>query len=255
MNDQKPYPLPLCPDVQAVANWSSNELTGTLTFSDPAFKPVHFITKPIDRHGLIREVTYLTHDDMVIGTRFVSRFYLANPLTARDLLQGLEIKSPTSVRCCPKKSCDDDNYKKGFFFKVRKAIGVHKPHYPDTEIEKDTYRQIVEQCFNLFHALKGGFITPEEAGNCKWLIDVKMLSFTAEFNGIFSNIDKKNLPPHVRLVAYYDILDTPALYDECSFARSVFLWAAQGYTQEMIAFFMGVSASKISRILNQPLDE
>lgn len=115
MNDQKPYPLPLCPDVQAVANWSSNELTGTLTFSDPAFKPVHFITKPIDRHGLIREVTYLTHDDMVIGTRFVSRFYLANPLTARDLLQGLEIKSPTPVRCCPKKSCDDDNYKRASF--------------------------------------------------------------------------------------------------------------------------------------------
>lgn len=255
MNDQKPYPLPLCPDVQAVANWSSNELTGTLTFSDPAFKPVHFITKPIDHYGLIREVTYLTHDDMIIGTRLISRSYLAMPLTARELLWGLEIKSPTDIRCRPKEGGTDENHKMGFYYKIRKAIGVHQPHCAESANEKDLYHQLTEHCFWLFRALKNGVITPEEAHNRKWLIDLNTLEFTAEFNGIFSDIDKKNLPPHVRLVGYYDILDAPALFDECSFDRSVYLWAAQGYTQEVIAFFMGVSASKISRILNQPLDE
>lgn len=99
-------------------------------------------------------------------------------------------------------------------------------------------------------------LTVEEANKLKFIIDTNTFDCEADNSGRVLAVSKsKPLPLQVRLFTYKDILDTPALFDGCSFNKSVFLWAVEGYTQEMIAFFMGVSPSKISRILNQPLDD
>ena len=104
--------------------------------------------------------------------------------------------------------------------------------------------------------MQGGACSQEEANKLKFIIDLNTFEYDVDSSGRVLDISKnKPLPPQVRLFTYKDICDTPALFDGCSFNRSVFLWAVEGYTQEMIGFFMGVSPSKISRILNQPLDE
>jgi len=144
----------------------------------------------------------------------------------------------------------------GFFYKVRAAIGVHQPFAADPAEAKRAYRSLGDWCLEICQYVHDHVMTVEDANKLKFVIDLNTFEYDVDCGGRVLTVSKsKPLPPQVRLFTYKDICDTPALFDGCSFDRSVFLWAVEGYTQEMIGFFMGVSASKVSRILNQPLDE
>lgn len=253
----KPYPLPLWPGVKVHMQMSKDERNGKIIFSDGAFSDIAFVLKPIDKRGQIFEAAYMTTDDKpLLGYRLISRSLPGQPLSVVDVLHGLEIKSPTGIRCRPKQPSDADAYGIGFFYKVRAAIGAHQPHTADPAEAKSAYRSLGDWCLEIYQYVQDGACSQEEANKLKFVIDLNTFEYDVDSSGRVLDISKnKPLPPQVRLFTYKDICDTPALFDGCSFDRSVFLWAVEGYTQEMIAFFMGVSPSKISRILNQPLDE
>lgn len=253
----RPLPLPLCPDVKAQLHMDKDERGGKIVFSNPEFPTIGFVLKPIDKAGRIFEAAYMTTDDKpLLGYRLISRSLPGHPLSLVDVLHGLKIESPTSIRCRPKQPSDADTYGMGFFYKVRAAIGVHPFYAADPAEAKRAYRSLGDWCLDLYRKVQENVLTVEDANKHRCIIDLNTFEYDVDWGGLFPFIDRnKPLPPQVRLFTYKDILDTPALFDGCSFNRSVFLWAVEGYTQEMIAFFMGVSASKISRILNQPLDE
>lgn len=255
--DNKPYPLPLWPGVKVHMQMSKDERNGKIIFSDGAFSDIAFVLKPIDKKGHIFEAAYMTTDDKpLLGYRLISRSLPGQPLSVVDVLHGLEIKSPTDIRCRPKRPSDADTYGMGFYYKVRTAIGAHQPHAADPAEAKAAYRSLGDWCLEIYQYVQGGACSQEEANKLKFIIDLNTFEYDIDSSGRVLDISKnKPLPPQVRLFTYKDICDTPALFDGCSFNKSVFLWAVEGYTQEMIAFFMGVSPSKISRILNQPLDE
>lgn len=250
-------PLPLCPDVKAQLHIDKGERSGKIVFSKPEFPTIGFVLKPIDKRGHIFEAAYMTADDKpLLGYRLISRSLPGQPLSVVDVLRGLKIESPTSIRCAPKRPSDADAYGMGFYYKVRAAIGAHQPHVADPAEAKAAYRSLGDWCLEIYQYVHDHAITVEDANKLKFIIDLNTFEYDVDSSGRVLDISKsKPLPPQVRLFTYKDICDTPALFDGCSFDRSVFLWAVEGYTQEMIAFFMGVSASKISRILKQPLDE
>lgn len=253
----KSLPLPLCPDVKAQLHMGEGGRSGKITFSNPEFPAIGFVLKPIDKRGQIFEAAYMTTDDKpLLGYRLISRSLPGQPPSVVDVLHGLEIKSPTDIRCRPKRPSDADTYGMGFFYKVRAAIGVHQPFAADPAEAKRAYRSLDDWCLEIYQYVQGGACSQEDANKLKFIIDLNTFEYDVDSSGRVLDISKnKPLPPQVRLFTYKDICDTPALFDGCSFNKSVFLWAVEGYTQEMIAFFMGVSPSKISRILNQPLDE
>lgn len=250
-------PLPLCPDVKARLSMDKGERSGKIVFSKPEFPTIGFVLKPIDKRGHIFEAAYMTTDDKpLLGYRLISRSLPGQPLSVVDVLRGLKIESPTSIRCAPKRPSDADTYGMGFYYKVRAAIGAHQPYAADPAEAKRAYRSLDGWCLEIYQYVQDGACSQEEANKLKFIIDLNTFEYDVDSSGRVLDISKnKPLPPQVRLFTYKDICDTPALFDGCSFNRSVFLWAVEGYTQEMIGFFMGVSASKISRILNQPLDE
>lgn len=253
----KPYPLPLWPGVKVHMQMSKDERNGKIIFSDGAFSDIAFVLKPIDKRGQIFEAAYMTTDDKpLLGYRLISRSLPGQPPSVVDVLHGLEIKSPTDIRCRPKRPSDADTYGMGFFYKVRAAIGVHQPFAADPAEAKRAYRSLDDWCLEIYQYVQGGACSQEDANKLKFIIDLNTFEYDVDSSGRVLTVSKnKPLPPQVRLFTYKDICDTPALFDGCSFDRSVFLWAVEGYTQEMIGFFMGVSPSKVSRILNQPLDE
>ena len=253
----KSLPLPLCPDVKAQLHMGEGGRSGKITFSNPEFPAIGFVLKPIDKRGQIFEAAYMTTDDKpLLGYRLISRSLPGQPPSVVDVLHGLEIKSPTDIRCRPKRPSDADTYGMGFFYKVRAAIGVHQPFAADPAEAKRAYRSIGDWCLEIYQLIHNNLYSEEKANTFKALIDLNTFEYDVDWGGEILSIDRnKPLPPQVRLFTYKDICDTPALFDGCSFNKTVFLWAVEGYTQEMIAFFMGVSPSKISRILNQPLDE
>lgn len=253
----KSLPLPLCPDVKAQLHMDKGERSGKIVFSKPEFPTIGFVLTPIGKRGEIFEAAYMTTDDKpLLGYRLISRSLPGQPLSVVDVLHGLEIKSPTDIRCRPKRPSDADTYGMGFFYKVRAAIGVHQPYAADPAEAKRAYRSLGDWCLEIYQYVQGGACSQEGANKLKFIIDMNTFEYDVDSSGRVLTVSKSNpLPPQVRLFTYKDVLDTPALFDGCSFNKTVFLWAVEGYTQEMIAFFMGVSASKISRILNQPLDE
>lgn len=253
----KSLPLPLCPDVKAQLHMGEGGRSGKITFSNPEFPAIGFVLKPIDKRGQIFEAAYMTTDDKpLLGYRLISRSLPGQPPSVVDVLHGLEIKSPTDIRCRPKRPSDADTYGMGFYYKVRAAIGAHQPYTADPAEAKRAYRKLDGWCLEIRQYVQDNVCSQEEANKLKFIIDLNTFDCEADNSGRVLAVSKsKPLPPQVRLFTYKDICDTPALFDGCSFNKSVFLWAVEGYTQEMIGFFMGVSASKISRILNQPLDE
>lgn len=253
----KPYPLPLWPGVKVHMQMSKDERNGKIIFSDGAFSDIAFVLKPIDKRGQIFEAAYMTTDDKpLLGYRLISRSLPGQPLSVVDVLHGLKIESPTSIRCAPKRPSDADAYGMGFYYKVRAAIGAHQPHAADPAEAKRAYRSLGDWCLEIRQYVQDNVCSQEGANKLKFIIDLNTFDCEADNSGRVLTVSKsKPLPPQVRLFTYKDILDAPATFDGCSFNKSVFLWAVEGYTQEMIAFFMGVSASKISRTLNQPLDE
>lgn len=253
----RPYQLPLCPGVTAQLHMGEGGRSGKITFSNPEFPAIGFVLKPIDKRGQIFEAAYMTTDDKpLLGYRLVSRSLPGQPLSVVDVLHGLKIESPTSIRCAPKRPSDADTYGMGFYYKVRAAIGAHQPYTADPAEAKSAYRSLGDWCLEIYQYVQGGACSQEEANKLKFIIDLNTFEYDVDCGGRVLDISKnKPLPPQVRLFTYKDICDTPALFDGCSFNKSVFLWAVEGYTQEMIGFFMGVSPSKVSRILNQPLDE
>lgn len=244
-------------DVKAQLHMDKGERSGKIVFSKPEFPTIGFVLKPIDKAGQIFEAAYMTTDDKpLLGYRLISRSLPGQPLSVKDLLRGLKIESPTNIRCSRKRLNDESTYRMGFYYKVRAAIGVHQPHTADPEEKKETYRKLTAWCLEIRQLVQDNVCSQEEANKLKFIIDMNTFDCEADNSGRVLTVSKnKPLPPQVRLFTYKDICDTPATFDGCSFNRSVFLWAVEGYTQEMIGFFMGVSASKISRILNQPLDE
>lgn len=252
----RPYPLPLWPGVKVHMQMSKDERNGKIIFSDGAFSDIAFVLKPIDKAGQIFEAAYMTTDDKpLLGYRLISRSLPGQPLSVVDVLRGLRIE-PHRVRCAPKQPNKTLAYEIGFYYKVRAAIGAHQPHTADPAEAKRAYRSLGDWCLEIRQYVQDNVCSQEEANKLKFIIDLNTFDCEADNSGRVLTVSKsKPLPPQVRLFTYKDILDTPATFDGCSFNKSVFLWAVEGYTQEMIAFFMGVSASKISRILNQPLDE
>lgn len=252
----KSLPLPLCPDVKAQLHMGEGGRSGKITFSNPEFPAIGFVLKPIDKRGQIFEAAYMTTDDKpLLGYRLISRSLPGQPLSVVDVLRGLRIERHR-VRCAPKQPNKTLAYEIGFYYKVREAIGAHQPHVADPAEAKAAYRSLGDWCLDLYRKVQENVLTVEDANKHRCIIDLNTFEYDVDWGGLFPFIDRnKPLPPQVRLFTYKDICDTPALFDGCSFNKTVFLWAVEGYTQEMIAFFMGVSASKISRILNQPLDE
>lgn len=249
--------LPPWLGVKAQLHMDEGGRSGKITFSKPEFPPIGFVLRPIDKAGEIFEAAYMTTDDKpLLGYRLISRSLPGQPLSARDVLRGVKIASPTSICCSRKRPNSTDTYRMGFFYKVRAAIGVHQPYAADPEEKRETYGKLAAWCLEIRQLVQDNVCSQEEANKLKFIIDLNTFDCEADNSGRVLTVSKnKPLPPQVRLFTYKDICDTPALFDGCSFNKSVFLWAVEGYTQEMIAFFMGVSPSKISRILNQPLDE
>lgn len=100
----KPYPLPLWPGVKVHMQMSKDERNGKIIFSDGAFSDIAFVLKPIDKRGQIFEAAYMTTDDKpLLGYRLISRSLPGQPPSVVDVLHGLEIKSPTDIRCRPKR--------------------------------------------------------------------------------------------------------------------------------------------------------
>lgn len=252
----KPYPLPLWPGVKVHMQMSKDERNGKIIFSDGAFSDIAFVLKPIDKRGQIFEAAYMTTDDKpLLGYRLISRSLPGQPLSVVDVLRGLRIERHR-VRCAPKQPNKTLAYEIGFYYKVREAIGAHQSHTADPAEAKRAYRSLGDWCLEICQYMHDHAMTVEDANKLKFIIDLNTFEYDVDSSGRVLTVSKnKPLPPQVRLFTYKDICDTPALFDGCSFDRSVFLWAVEGYTQEMIGFFMGVSPSKISRILNQPLDE
>lgn len=252
----KSLPLPLCPDVKAQLHMGEGGRSGKITFSNPEFPAIGFVLKPIDKRGQIFEAAYMTTDDKpLLGYRLISRSLPGQPLSVVDVLRGLRIERHR-VRCAPKQPNKTLAYEIGFYYKVREAIGAHQSHTADPAEAKRAYRSLGDWCLEICQYVHDHAMTVEDANKLKFIIDLNTFEYDVDSSGRVLTVSKnKPLPPQVRLFTYKDICDTPALFDGCSFDRSVFLWAVEGYTQEMIGFFMGVSPSKISRILNQPLDE
>lgn len=108
-------PLPLCPDVKARLSMDKGERSGKITFSNPEFPTIGFVLNPIDKRGHIFEAAYMTADDKpLLGYRLISRSLPGQPLSVVDVLRGLKIESPTSIRCAPKRPSDADTYGMGF---------------------------------------------------------------------------------------------------------------------------------------------